>query len=77
MCIAMPCKVVSVNGDEAVVELDGVRRTVMLDLVEDVREGDYLIVHAGFALNKVDQEEAERTLAMVREMGNLDGLMSP
>jgi hydrogenase expression/formation protein HypC len=73
MCIALPCRVVEVNGDHAVVELGGTRRSTLLDLVEDVKPGDYLIVHAGYAINKVDAEEARKTLEMLGDMFGLEG----
>lgn len=72
MCIALPCKVIEVSEDQAVVELGGTRRRVFLDLVDEVSEGDYLIVHAGYAINKVDEEEAKKTLELVEGIENLD-----
>ncbi len=72
MCIGLPCKVIEVSGDEAVVELGGTKRSVLLDLVDDVKVGDYLIVHAGFALNHVDPVEAEKTLELVRGIEGLE-----
>jgi hydrogenase expression/formation protein HypC len=65
MCIAMPCKVIEINGDQAVVELEGARKTAFLDLVEDVKVGDWVIVHAGYALSRMDEEEAQKTLDLV------------
>jgi hydrogenase expression/formation protein HypC len=71
MCLAIPARVVELSGDEtAVVDLGGVRKEVSLALVEDVALGDYLIIHVGFALNKLDPEEAEKTLALFAEMGS-------
>ena len=75
MCIALPCRIVEVSGEQAVVEIGGTRRTVFLDLVDGVREGDYVIVHAGYAISKVDEEEALARLDLVRNM-NLDEMMS-
>jgi len=70
MCLAIPARVVEINaGDQAVVDLGGVRKEVSLALVEDVAVGDYVIVHVGYALNKLDPEEAARTLALFAEMG--------
>jgi len=70
MCLAIPARVVELSGDDtAVVDLGGVRKDVSLALVEDVALGDYLIIHVGFALNKLDPEEAEKTLALFAEMG--------
>lgn len=69
MCLAIPAKVVELVGnDRAVVEMGGVQKEVSLALVDDVGLGDYVIVHVGFALNRLDPEEAERTLALFAEM---------
>lgn len=72
MCLAIPARVVELSGDEtAVVDLGGVKKEVSLALVENVALGDYLIIHVGFALNKLDPEEAEKTLALFAEMGSV------
>ncbi|NVJ91931.1 MAG: HypC/HybG/HupF family hydrogenase formation chaperone [Methylocystaceae bacterium] len=69
MCLAMPSKVVEVMADDmAIIELGGVKKTISLGLVEDVVPGDYVIVHVGYALSKVDEEEALKTLALFAEM---------
>jgi hydrogenase expression/formation protein HypC len=75
MCIGLPCKVVELSGDEAVVELGRSRKTVFLDLVDGVKTGDYVIVHAGYAISKVDEEEARKTLELVRSIQNLEDEM--
>ena len=65
MCLAIPAKVVELRaGEQATIDLGGVRKEVSLALVEGVAPGDYVIVHVGYALQKVDPEEAERTLAL-------------
>ena len=65
MCLALPALVVSLKGsDEAVVELGGVRKTVNVALVPDAREGDYVIVHVGYAISRLDPDEALKTLAL-------------
>ncbi len=65
MCLAIPAKVVELKeGDQAVIDLGGVRKAISLALVEDVAPGDYVIVHVGYALQKVDPAEAEKTLAL-------------
>jgi hydrogenase expression/formation protein HypC len=70
MCLAIPARVVEVLADEmAVVDLSGVRKEISLALVDDVGVGDYVILHVGFALNKLNAEEAEKTLALFAEMG--------
>lgn len=70
MCLAIPAQVIELRvGDNAVVDLAGVRKEISLSLVEGVQVGDYVIVHVGYALNKLDPEEAEKTLALFAEMG--------
>lgn len=70
MCLAIPVRVVEVlDDDQAVVDLDGVRKTVSLSLVDGVQVGDYVILHVGYALTRLDPEEAERTLALFAQAG--------
>lgn len=69
MCLAVPGKVVSIEGTNAVVDMLGVKREVSIDLFNDVKIGDYLMVHAGYAIEKVDLEEAERTIELYKELG--------
>lgn len=72
MCLAIPAQVVELrDGDNAVVDLAGVRKEISLSLVDDVAVGDYVIVHVGYALNKLDPEEAAKTLALFNELGQL------
>jgi len=72
MCLAVPVKVVEIGeGDAATVDLGGVRKQISLALVEDVAVGDYVILHVGYALTKLDPAEAERTLALFAEAGVL------
>ena len=62
MCLAIPARVVErFDGNRAIVDLDGVRKEISLALVEGVAPGDYVIVHVGYALNRLDADEAERT----------------
>ena len=68
MCVGVPMQVVSIDGDNIVAETDGVRRSASLMLLDDdVRVGDFLIIHAGFAISKLDEEEARETLRLMRE----------
>lgn len=70
MCLAIPTRVVELLPDaQALVDLGGVRKTVSLELVDDVAPGDYVIVHVGYALSRLDADEAERTLALMAEAG--------
>jgi len=70
MCLAIPARVVALaDDDSALIDVGGVRKRVDLSLVEDVQPGDYVIVHVGYALAKLDPEEAARTLALFAEAG--------
>ncbi|MBC7950222.1 MAG: HypC/HybG/HupF family hydrogenase formation chaperone [Rhodospirillaceae bacterium] len=70
MCLALPSLITELlPNDEAKVDLGGVTKTISLALVSDVAAGDYVIVHVGYALTKVDPEEAAKTLALFAEMG--------
>ncbi len=60
-------KIVEVNWPDAKAELGGVIRDVRLDLLEDVKVGDYVIIHAGYAIQKLDEKEAQETLKLLRE----------
>ncbi|GAB2179821.1 HypC/HybG/HupF family hydrogenase formation chaperone [Denitratisoma sp. agr-D3] len=69
MCLAMPARVVELLPDDnAIVDLGGVRKEISLALVEDVAVGDYVILHVGYALQKLDTDEAEKTLALFAEL---------
>jgi len=70
MCLALPARIVALDaaGDEAVVDLGGVRKTVSVALTPGVTVGEYVIVHVGHAIGVVDPEEAERTLALFAEL---------
>jgi hydrogenase expression/formation protein HypC len=70
MCLAIPARVVALpEPDTALIEVDGVRKRVSLALVDGVGPGDYVIVHVGYALTRLDPEEAARTLALFAEAG--------
>lgn len=70
MCLAIPARVVDIAADDqAIVDLGGVRKNISLALVEDVQVGDYVIVHVGYALTRLDPEEAEKTLTLMAEAG--------
>ena len=70
MCLAIPARVVELTeGDNARVDLGGVRKEISLALVDEVAVGDYVIVHVGYALSVLDPEEAEKTLALFAEAG--------
>jgi len=68
MCLAVPSKIVEIKEALATVDVDGVRREASLLLLEDVKIGDYVILHAGFAISKVDEEVAKQALVDMRNM---------
>jgi len=70
MCLAVPARVVRIQDGLATVEVEGVRREASLLMLEDARVGDYVIVHAGFAIQKLDEREALATLDLLREMSD-------
>lgn len=75
MCLAIPARIEELTTPgNAIVNLGGVRKEISLALVDDAVVGEYVIVHVGYALQKVDEQEAIRTLEMFAEMGQLDEL---
>jgi hydrogenase expression/formation protein HypC len=73
MCLALPARIVALaDGEQALVELGGVRKSVSVALTPGVVVGDYVIVHVGHAIGVVDPEEAERTLALFAEMAAME-----
>jgi hydrogenase expression/formation protein HypC len=68
MCLAIPAKVISVDGASAKVSIEDVEYTASLLLIDDVRPGDFIMLHAGFAIEKVDPEEAAETLKLLNEI---------
>ena len=78
MCLAVPGKVVCVQaGENAVVDTLGVRRDVSLRLVPAAREGDYVLVHAGFAIQVIEPDQAEETLQLLRDLSGFLGEHEP
>jgi hydrogenase expression/formation protein HypC len=72
MCLGVPMQVVNIDGTDIVAEIDGVKREASLMILDDeVMLGDFVIVHAGFAISKLDEQEARETLAMMREVFSL------
>ena len=68
MCLAVPSKIIDINDQIARVDVDGVIRETSIMLIDDAIIGDYVIVHAGFAINKVDEEAALQTLEDMRNI---------
>jgi hydrogenase expression/formation protein HypC len=79
MCLAVPGNILSIVGDDPIfrsgqVNFGGIVKEINLSYVPEAKKGDYVLVHVGFALSIVNQDEAEKTLAFLRQMGELDEL---
>lgn len=74
MCLAIPARIIDIDtsSDMATVSLGGIEKQVSLALVDEVQIDDYVLVHVGYALNKISQSEAEKTLTIFAEAGMLD-----
>ncbi len=72
MCLAVPMKLTRIEGDKGTVELSGVKKEVSLKLLDEVKKGDYLIIHAGFAIQRVDEEDAQETFKIWEEIEKLE-----
>ena len=73
MCLAIPVRIAELGEKEtAIAEIDGVRKEISLALVEDIRVGDYVLMHVGYAISRLDENEARRTLALFEELGRLE-----
>lgn len=71
MCLALPCRVVELlPDDQAIIDVSGMRKEISLALIDGVAVGDYVIVHVGYALSRLDPEEADKTLALFAELGD-------
>lgn len=68
MCVAIPGKVVKIKGNIVVVDIMGASKEIAADLVDDINIGDYLLVHAGCAIEKIDEEEARKTIELFEEL---------
>jgi hydrogenase expression/formation protein HypC len=72
MCLAIPAKVVSLDEDAtAIVSLEGIKKKISTALLDEIAVGDYVLVHVGYALNRLSEDEAQRTLDLMREGGLL------
>ena len=68
MCLAVPLRIAEINGKDAIGERDGVQRKIRLDFIADPKVGEYVIVHAGFAIERLSRQQAEEDLAAFREV---------
>jgi hydrogenase expression/formation protein HypC len=70
MCLAVPGRIIEIDGTSAWVDFAGVEQTVLLDLLPDANVGEYVLVHAGFAIQRLDAAEAEEIIGLFEEMEN-------
>ncbi len=70
MCLAIPSRVIKIENDIATIDVEGVRKETSIVLLEDVKVGEYVIVHAGFAINKLDEVSAKESLNLLRDLLN-------
>lgn len=68
MCLAIPAQVINVNGDTASVDFGGVKRDINITLIDSPKNGDYVLIHVGYAIHRISQEEAQETLKIWEEM---------
>lgn len=73
MCLAVPAKVIEKKDMMATVEVEGIRRDISMMLLPEAKEGDYILMHAGFAIQVIDEEEARITSELLKEVLNHDG----
>ena len=70
MCLAVPAKIIRIKGKKALADFGGIQREISLSLLDRIKLGDYVIVHTGFAIQKLDKKDAEETLRMWKEIAN-------
>ncbi len=68
MCLSIPAKIISIEGENALVSISGMRMNASLSLLSNAKPGDFVLIHSGFAIEIIDREEAEKTLEIVRHI---------
>ncbi len=71
MCLAIPVRIISIEGDEAEAEIGGVQRLISIALAPKVKVGDYVLLHTGYAIGVIDEAEARETLSLLEEIASL------
>jgi hydrogenase expression/formation protein HypC len=71
MCLAIPVKIVSIDGNEAETEIGGVRRRVSIAFTPEAKVGNYVLLHTGYAIGVIDEAEAEETMKLLEEIASL------
>ena len=72
MCLAIPARVLEIHDEKAIVDFGGVRKEAWITLVDNVKVGDYLIIHTGYAIQRLDKKEAEETLKLFKEIEDFE-----
>lgn len=72
MCLAVPLRIISIDDKDGVAGYDGITRRIRLDFIKNPKVGEYVIVHAGFAIEKLSEREARENLEAIREVSNAD-----
>ncbi|MCE1176609.1 MAG: HypC/HybG/HupF family hydrogenase formation chaperone [Burkholderiales bacterium] len=74
MCLALPAKIVAIHSPtQATIDLGGIKKDISIELVPGVKLNDYVVVHVGYAIGLIEPEEAERTLQLFAELGQMEG----
>jgi hydrogenase expression/formation protein HypC len=68
MCLAIPMQIVEISGDDAICAAGGIRKAIRLDLLQDAAVGDFVLIHTGYAIEKVDPDEARETLELIEKV---------
>jgi hydrogenase expression/formation protein HypC len=77
MCLAIPSKITHIENEMATIDVDGVKRSASLMLLEEPKVGEYVIVHAGFAIKKLDEESAMETIRLLKEAASFVDNLEP
>lgn len=72
MCLSVPAEIISIDGQSARASVGGAVREISLQLVDDIIVGDFVLLHTGFAIEKISKEEAEETVRLLQELGETD-----
>lgn len=71
MCLSIPAEVISIEGEQALVSIDGTQMHVSAMLLNDLKPGDFVLIHSGFAIQTIDRQEAEASLEVIRHMRDI------
>jgi hydrogenase expression/formation protein HypC len=72
MCLGIPSKIISIDGDAAIVSVGGTEVEASLQLLDDAKVGDFVLLHTGFAIEKISDEEAKETLELLKKLGEIE-----